>query len=331
MQLSGAQAYIDEMQARIDSVLDPIVPNKPYALLDFPDIRNVGDSAIWLGEMGYFERKGHGPPAYVSTMGNLDSAALEHRVPDGPIFLHGGGNFGDIWRGHQVFREKIIQRWPNRLIIQLPQSIYFGSPERIESSARIINAHKNFILLVRDRESQAFADEHLKCTTILCPDMAFYVGAIAPSQPAEFPILAMLRTDKERLVSRSENHIGVPVEDWITENENLVRIAKAKGLLGALRALDVGRIRGAMYLAAAKQRVFERGVPQLSRGKVIVTDRLHVHILSLLLGKTHSVLDNSYNKIGRFRAAFPEPVGLTHEAASLAEAMDWARRTIGGE
>ncbi|WP_276524270.1 polysaccharide pyruvyl transferase family protein, partial [Enterobacter hormaechei] len=49
--------------------------------------------------------------------------------------------------------------------------------------------------------------------------------------------------------------------------------------------------------ARARRRV-ERGLRLLSRGERIVTDRLHGHILSLLLGIPHVVLDNDYGKLG---------------------------------
>jgi pyruvyl transferase EpsO len=58
---------------------------------------------------------------------------------------------------------------------------------------------------------------------------------------------------------------------------------------------------------------------------VVVTDRLHVHILSLLQGKAHAVLDNSYGKIARFMAAFTGTTDLAYRARSLPDAIEWAR------
>lgn len=186
------------------------------------------------------------------------------------------------------------------------------------------------MLLVRDRQSKALADRHFSCRTILCPDMAFCIGALQPSATADVPVLAMLREDKEKVASDGHAGLGVPVEDWITEDRRLVRLAKLRGLAAGLPTLHRGCIRERMYTAAARQRFYQRGVRQLSRGRAIVTDRLHVHIVSILLGKPHAVLDNSYSKIGRFRDAFPEPEALTHKAASLDEAVDWARVAAAG-
>ena len=84
------------------------------------------------------------------------------------------------------------------------------------------------------------------------------------------------------------------------------------------------QVRLGRFNAAARQR-FGRGIRQISRARAIVTDRLHVHILSMLLGRPHAVLDNSYGKIARFMAAFTGGTDLTYRATSLADALEWAR------
>ncbi|MGO7998139.1 exopolysaccharide biosynthesis protein, partial [Rhizobium ruizarguesonis] len=56
-----------------------------------------------------------------------------------------------------------------------------------------------------------------------------------------------------------------------------------------------------------------------------VTDRLHVHICSLLLGLPHAVLDNIYGKILRFMNAFSGGTDLSYKATSLEDGIEWAR------
>jgi pyruvyl transferase EpsO len=62
----------------------------------------------------------------------------------------------------------------------------------------------------------------------------------------------------------------------------------------------------------------------LSAGRVVVTDRLHGHILSLLLGIPHVVLDNSYGKLHQFVAAWTESSPLVHTAQTPDEAANIA-------
>lgn len=293
-----------------------------FALLDFPNYSNVGDSAIWLGALTLFRSLAGADPAYVSAFHNLDDAALRAAVPEGPIFLIGGGSFGDIWNHHQNFREGVIARFIDRPVIQLPQSIHYNDPARIAQTARIIAAHPNFTLLVRDVPSLELAQKHFDCPVHLCPDSALAIGATRGGAPS-MDVLAMLRTDKEG-AGVAEVPPGIPVDDWLDEDINAVRRAKAAGAIRAWTALSPSAARARSYEAAARHRV-ERGFRQLSQGRAIVTDRLHVHILSLLLGRPHAVLDNYYGKIGRFLDAFTGASPLVYRAADLDDAIAWAR------
>lgn len=297
----------------------------PVAVLDFPDIKNCGDSAIWLGEMAYLRDKFNKRPSYVSRMKDFSRRSLQKHAPEGPIFIHGGGNFGDIWPAHQDFRETILESFPSRQVIQFPQSIHFQSAERLEHAKRVIGKHGAFTLLVRDERSRALAQQHFECEVKLCPDMAFCIGHV-PSEEPEFPVLAMLRQDKEK-----KGHPGevvpadVPCEDWITENSLDVKRAKLHAALSSLRHGKTAELRLNVLDAAARNR-FGRGIRQISRAQAIVTDRLHVHICSLLLGKPHAVLDNNYGKIRGFMEAFSGGTSLSYKASSLNDGVAWAKQ-----
>jgi exopolysaccharide biosynthesis predicted pyruvyltransferase EpsI len=52
-----------------------------------------------------------------------------------------------------------------------------------------------------------------------------------------------------------------------------------------------------------------------------VTDRLHGHILSDLLGIPHVVLDNEYGKIAAYLDAWPVPKGIVTKATTMEEAL----------
>lgn len=315
---------IDEMQAKIHACLAEFITDAPIAVVDFPNIRNVGDSAIWLGEMAYLAQRRVADPVYVSQMRDFSAHGLDVRTHSGPIFIHGGGNFGDIWLGHQKFREQILEQWPGRPVIQFPQSIHYASQARAEETARIIARHGNFTLLVRDEESKDYAEKHFDCQVRLCPDMAVCIGTLQAPQP-EIPVLAMLREDRERASALDLSpYPDIPAEDWITEPWFPVRAAKLMGAARKLATFNPMRMRLGAFNAAANQR-FGRGIRQIGRARAIVTDRLHVHILSLLLGKPHAVLDNSYGKIARFLSAFSGGSDLTYRAKSLADGIEWAR------
>jgi exopolysaccharide biosynthesis predicted pyruvyltransferase EpsI len=329
--MSAAQQLelIRTLQARTHDCLSPYVKaDEPLAILDFPDIKNCGDSAIWLGEMAYLKDRYAKRPSYVCTTDDFSVDEMKTAAPTGPIFIHGGGNFGDIWVAHQDFRERVMELYPDRQIIQFPQSIHYHSEERLEQSRRAIGRHKDFVLLVRDEESFQFSQKNFDCQVLLCPDMAFSIGAIRPDAP-QFPVLAMLREDKEQVGAVDFSaYPDIPKEDWITENRQKVRVSKALGLASAFIHLTPSEMRLRKLDAAANNR-FQRGIRQISRGRAIVTDRLHVHICSLLIGRPHAVLDNNYGKIRRFMNAFSGGTDLSYKATSLDDGIRWAREQAG--
>ena len=114
----------------------------PYALVDFPDHANVGDSAIWLGELVLLRAITGRDPSYVSAWHDFDRDAFLHSCPDGPVLIHGGGNLGDLWSHHQRFRESLLTAFPDRTIVQLPQSIFFRDGGAADVIAQALHVDK---------------------------------------------------------------------------------------------------------------------------------------------------------------------------------------------
>jgi pyruvyl transferase EpsO len=327
----GREGVIRRLQQRAAAELLGAGGDAPFALLDFPDYANVGDSAIWLGTTAYFRRHRGAEPAYVSTSRAFSERELRAALPEGPIFIQGGGNFGDLWPAHQEFRERLLERFPDREIVQLPQSIHFSDSRRSARTARVIARHGNFRLLVRDRASYEAARSLFDCEVGICPDMALFLGGLERGRSPEVDVLYLMRTDKERATATPA---GEPTgrrgytsqaADWLTEGRLSLRLSR---LLGATRALRRGWprraiLRGARYDALARARL-ARGCRLLSAGRVVITDRLHAHLLSLLLGIPHAVLDNSYGKLRRFLALWTGDAEGVHPFPSIEEAERWA-------
>ncbi len=318
---TGHRELIARLQGRIDEVLKSILPpagsGEPYAVLDFPDYANVGDSAIWAGELTWLNRHFGAPPAAVA---RLDPDAV---LPQGPVFINGGGNFGDLWPQHQTFRETLLARHPRRTIVQLPQSIHYDDPAAVERTARAIARHGAFTLLVRDRESYDLACARFDCRTLLCPDMAFALGPVErPREPA-YDVLLLLRNDKETQGAAAALPAlpdGWLCRDWLDETPRYREKSWLKSRLHASKS----RRRAAFFDRLAEQRI-GRGLDLLSSARVIVTDRLHAHILATLLGIPHVVLDNSYGKIARFSSAFDARWSGARRADNIEEAILIAR------
>ncbi len=303
--MTSMAAAIAAQQAALDLLYRRHVePGQAYALVDFPDHANVGDSAIWLGETRMLRAVTGRGPDYVSTWADFDEAAFRRACPDGVLFLHGGGNLGDIWGHHQAFREHILRTIRDRPVVQLPQSIHFRDAAGIAKFAAIVAGHPDFHLYLRDRQSLDFATRHLACAADLAPDSAFALGPQPRRCPADCAVLMLMRTDDER---RAEDRsaltavAGAVILDWLDDD-----------VLPDTR----GDTRAQAFGLAATARV-ERGLHLLSRGRTIVTDRLHAHILATLLGIPHVALDNDYGKISAYIACWTKHCDGVRTAASV--------------
>jgi exopolysaccharide biosynthesis predicted pyruvyltransferase EpsI len=113
------------------------------------------------------------------------------------------------------------------------------------------------------------------------------------------------------------------------ERRLCVEAGRLLSVLGEVRrGRDRLALRAASYQAAARARVL-RGRRLLSSGRMVITDRLHAHFLSLLLAIPHAVLDNSYGKLGRFLEAWTGTAAGVHRAASIDDAEHWAGGVVG--
>lgn len=321
----------DAVVPLIDEVLDQIFGSDgsclgPWALLDFPSHSNVGDSAIWLGTLAILLKRFGAPPTYVTRHKEFPTD-LVRLLPHGPILLHGGGNFGDLWQGFWQNRVAILNKFSHRSIVQMPQSIHFSdlNGEALQSTQRAISAHPDFTLLVRDRESLAFAQANFDCQSYLCPDMAFGLRQLASNTLPEFPVLALMRDDTERKDNGyAAKKLGAlaHVTDWIGSDKPLLKERMFPGLVRAmprLRSTFMAKVERT-YNSQALWHV-KRGCDILGQGNIVVTDRLHGHIMCCLMSKKHVVLDNSYGKVARYINAWPDD-GMTIRAGSADEAVE---------
>lgn len=323
---AAASELLERLEARAAEELADLA-GQPFALVDFPDHANVGDSAIWLGTTTFFRRHHHSEPRYVASISAFSAAALRRAHPEGPILIHGGGNFGDLWPRHQQFRERLLERFRGRPIVQLAQTVHYQNPAAADRTARAIARHGNVRLLVRDRPSLEYAAAKFDCPVRLCPDLALCLGPQQRPAEPEVDVLCLLRTDRERAVAApaAREGIRVRVADWLGEARLPVYLEELAAVAARFRDRSKARgsLRLARYDAAAGARV-ARGCRLLSSGRVVITDRLHAHLLCLLLGIPHGVLDNSYGKLARFLDAWTGEAASVRRFASPDEALDWA-------
>jgi exopolysaccharide biosynthesis predicted pyruvyltransferase EpsI len=304
------------------------------AVLDFPDHGNVGDSAIWLGEREALRALGV-EVVYVSSCDTYDRGTLIRRLGStGVVLLHGGGNFGDLYPRHQAFREQVLDDLPDHTVVQLPQTVWFDRPERLERTRAAVERHGRFSMLVRDRASAELAHAVVPGEVSICPDPATALTLARAGAPTT-DVLWLLRTDKEAPTSRRgrvadaagsvradwpEDPLPVKARVWATRQTG--HLTSRLALPPVARSCDAET-----WDARARARV-DRGVALLSSAHVVVTDRLHGHILSDLLDLPHVALDNSYGKIATYTRCWGIAPERTRLAAGLGQAATSARELL---
>lgn len=129
---------------------------------------------------------------------------------DDLIFIHSGGNLGDMWLWSEYGRREVVKMFPNNKIIQLPQTVSFSDTpqghEELRLAQDIYNAHPDLTILGRDPQSAELIKTYFpKVKSWAVPDFVLSLeGAYAiDSQLAQGTILLCLRNDRESILTDS--------------------------------------------------------------------------------------------------------------------------------
>lgn len=323
------------IQQQLHTALASVGEIEACALLDYPDYMNIGDHLIWLGTVFYLMDRAQTEIRYAASIKRFSESQLALQAGKTPILLQGGGNFGDLWPRYQQFREHIITQYRDRPIIILPQSLYFKNRANLFQTAQIYNAHPELTLFIRDDYSEAIANEYFhRCRIIKAPDMAFHLvdmPGLVSEVPSGSSVLYHCRQDIELHQSGNLVDLKIPglvVEDWASYRwlfrdqmqsdsgwhfkiPGLVRLIR-EGWQRGLRDPQawISRQLWTMFHPKATQlnmlaqsalhvrswELMHCGIHQFRPHRLVITNRLHGHILCLLMHKPHIFLPNSYHK-----------------------------------
>jgi exopolysaccharide biosynthesis predicted pyruvyltransferase EpsI len=316
----------------------------PFALVDYPDAANAGDHAIWIGEKMLLKRLG-AKVAYECSLETYNKEAMAAALGSGTILMHGGGNFGDTYI-YQQFRHRVLADFPDNKIVIFPQTVMFFTDSGIGQSANLFSAHADVTIAVRDVLSlhilqRSFGSHH---RIVLAPDMSFMIKPQRRSMQPVFGIVWLSRTDVESVHGavipntvnpqrlRSQNirlgdYVdGIPtIVDADIAGSNLLlvtdwyRCKLDQDGLNKYKDFDFDQ-RSQFWL--------DRALRILSAAHVVITDRLHAHILCTLAGIPHVLLNNSYGKNVSFFETWCRPLDLCQVARSPAEAWALAQQSL---
>lgn len=302
---------------------------KNCALLDRPGHCNVGDHLIWMGEVLYLTDVLKTRISYTANIYKFSAKEMEEQIGDAPILLSGGGNLGDVWSDEQNFREKIISQYKDRRVIILPQTIYFTQPENLRKAAQIFNSHPQLTIFVREMRSYEIAMKNFSsCQVLMAPDMAFQLvnmPELLLKPRVKNSLLFLCRQDRELEDKFPPSSLGIKnitVEDWTAfqYKNTQPRIEKIKELFKLTYGNQEGEKLTSISWASRQAwkyfhpyvaklnyihdsdsqhkswNLIHHGFYQFSQYPLAITNRLHGHIMCLILKIPHIFLPNAYYK-----------------------------------
>jgi exopolysaccharide biosynthesis predicted pyruvyltransferase EpsI len=337
----SAIRLVERLGRSFSDTLDQLLPaGSEVVLLDYPSHRNIGDHLIWLGQIAYLSRREDISVHYLSDRFGYSHGALARALPaDGVVLLSGGGNFGDIYPQVQRAREAVIEHFPAHRFIQLPQTVSFRGSESARPTAATLGRHPDFTLLARDRVSLEFAEAELPCKSELCVDAAFMLGPRPRVSPDPELILWLARRDGESANAPSRLPADLEVADWtdLDHDQRAWTNAYRRSRVWATGLAEL-QARGVPLgsLGVRLTHAFDRtswthanaGFRWMSRGRALVTDRLHGHIMALLLGVPHVLLDNAHSKVKNFYETWTHTATGVHWADTPEQALTVARSLV---
>ena len=277
-----------------------------YAMLfNFAAFENKGDPAITVGELQLIKKLGIELVFHCATTRCNDDTvqyaktlSKKYSTDDLVILMHGGGNLLS-YLSEDYNRKRVLENFPDFEVILFPQSIWHNANKEETSFLKhVYSKHRHLTFLYRDRNSYNLGKQlfpRVKC--FLMPDMAFNIGATKRFMQPTHDILWLRRSDRESnlfKIPETASNYDVIVSDWW----------EWKTPKGSSWLEDA-------YLIAANGMLF------LQRGRVVITDRLHGHILCVLCGIPHVVIDPVNKKITSYMQSWTggiENILIAHSA-----------------
>jgi len=324
--------------ARLREIFAPLIPDgRPIALVGFPDTANCGEHATWLGENKLLSALGCAP-AYVCSAQSYEREAMAAKLGSSVILLHGG-----LIDGGLIAR--VLQDFPANPAIAFPQQPTPRDEDYLERLAAVTAAHSGMVLFARSTNARDLLRRQCgaNARVELAPDAAFVLGPQGRAREPLFDVVWIARTDAERadrdteaaarLSSQAAEKFALPAFPDGVEIHCVVKQRPPTVLLTDWSSLvfenEEARLTyRRLDFNTRSQAYVDRALYILSLGRIVITDRLHGHILCLLLGIPHVLIDNASGRNRDFYETWSREADLCRLARSPAEAWSLARTVL---
>jgi exopolysaccharide biosynthesis predicted pyruvyltransferase EpsI len=240
----------------------------------------------------------------------------------------------------------VLRDFPRNTAILFPQQVNFLNNAYLHRTARELGKHADLTLFARDVVANRIMERYFApaAKVRMAPDMAFMLGRQTTTHEPIYDVVWLARTDEEKacgsgveelldLASIPEKVMSLPP---FADGIPFLLTARRKGASVLVTDWYGLRASSAEHLAAFQQTDFDarsnvlldRARLILSLGHIVITDRLHGHILCLLLGKPHLFLNNDYGKNWNFYDTWTRESPLCRLAREPREAWTLAMAAV---
>jgi pyruvyl transferase EpsO len=329
------RATLAELRGQIDGALDAVIPaGRPVALLHYPYDGNVGNHMMWVATTDYLAERGI-PVGFVAHANNCDPPALRRAIGSGPVLLLGGVTLSRLWPHIGKVTRLVAAGFPDNPIVSLPATCLFVDEEDRRVSGKAFGDHPRVTVMTREARSteQARGAFPSNVQVVTVPDVALRLPPQPRRTEPRLDIIWLARVDPE--ATGVAPPADVKVFDWPGYPRSIPGVyyrLRASGVLSHVRSSRLGRVAGKAADAlmvglyrSASEAALRHGNAILDEGRVLVTDRMHPHILAALRGQDVVLLPERF---GKNRAIFDAGTGRlsrVHWAETPAEALELAR------
>ena len=257
--------------------------NKIY-LFGTPIHGNIGDQAILIAEEEFLKNNfpNHKLICIESSIVSRFNRIIRRIVGNSTILIQGGGFLGSLWLNEEKMFRRTLEDYPNNTIIVFPQTIYFSNDadgkKQLKKSRKIYSSHHHLYICCREEYSYLFMKKEFpKCNLLLIPDMVLYLEKIKENIERK-NVLFCIRRDKEKLNHNFDNILNYFIKEGYEVDYTDTVINR-----------DI--------FGFNKKRILKQKLNQFSKYKIVITDRLHGMIFSLLANTPCLVFENKSYKI----------------------------------
>lgn len=198
------------------------------------------------------------------------------------IIFQSGYTTTDLGGYADEMHRAVMESLPNAKMLMMPQTIFFREEENKERTSKCYNSMSNLLFLARDRVSYNMAMEMFPdIEVILFPDIVTAMIGNFPVNTKREGIMFCCRDDGEKLYSDEQ------IDELMQKCRHLEKVNKT----------DTTKKEKVAEIVKNAEKYIVNEIREYSKYKLVITDRYHGTILSLIAGTPVIVIKTTDHKV----------------------------------